>query len=323
MAEVVDSEHRAASAETSITLKRLSKVRDSTVTIQNVLPTFRSIYESSSLRDKISMTTFRRMRKEEFRKLARRTDVCNYCLAGQSIRKKLGKLLKSAKGKSGYSMSVWNVSRSSGLILQCMLNSPGSVPQNIKLQAAEYIQQLVEIDLHTEEFRRQNAIYAEKTQDPGDSLVITLDYKEKGTLPQVPQEGNSHFYKQGKYSCLGEKGHRYPKGKESSVSVRGAVGLTTTCATALDQNLKAAPVASLPVVTVCVPVSVPTIILYLFIFSFLFWSFFFLFFLFHTTFFYLYFIFFFFFSCLIISSSYFFLFFLFFFFFFFFSLPLS
>ena len=126
------------------------------------------------------MTTFRRMRKEEFRKLARRTDVCNYCLAGQSIRKKLGKLLKSAKGKSGYSMSVWNVSRSSGLILQCMLNSPGSVPQNIKLQAAEYIQQLVEIDLHTEEFRRQNAIYAEKTQDPGDSLVITLDYKEKG-----------------------------------------------------------------------------------------------------------------------------------------------
>ena len=106
MAEVVDSEHRAASAETSITLKRLSKVRDSTVTIQNVLPTFRSIYESSSLRDKISMTTFRRMRKEEFRKLARRTDVCNYCLAGQSIRKKLGKLLKSAKGKSGYSMSV-------------------------------------------------------------------------------------------------------------------------------------------------------------------------------------------------------------------------
>ena len=203
MAEVVDSEHRAASAETSITLKRLSKVRDSTVTIQNVLPTFRSIYESSSLRDKISMTTFRRMRKEEFRKLARRTDVCNYCLAGQSIRKKLGKLLKSAKGKSGYSMSVWNVSRSSGLILQCMLNSPGSVPQNIKLQAAEYIQQLVEIDLHTEEFRRQNAIYAEKTQDPGDSLVITLDYKEKGTLPQVPQEGNSHFYEQGKYSCLG------------------------------------------------------------------------------------------------------------------------
>ena len=256
MAEVVDGEHRAASAETSITLKRLSKVRDSTVTIQNVLPTFWSIYESSSLRDKISMTTFRRMRKEEFRKLARRTDVCNYCLAGQSIRKKLGKLLKSAKGKSGYSMSVWNVSRSSGLILQCMLNSSGSVPQNIKLQAAEYIQQLVEIDLHTEEFRRQNAIYAEKTQDPGDSLVITLDDKEKGTLPQVPQEGNSHFYEQGKYSCLGEKGHRYPKGKESSVSVRGAVGLTTTCATALDQNLKAAPVASLPVVTICVPVSV-------------------------------------------------------------------
>ena len=58
----------------------------------------------------------------------------------------------------------------------------------------------MEIDLHTEEFRRQNAIYAEKTQDPGDSLVITLDYKEKGTLPQVPQEGNSHFYEQGKYS---------------------------------------------------------------------------------------------------------------------------
>ena len=222
MAEVVDSEHRAASAETSITLKRLSKVRDSTVTIQNVLPTFRSIYESSSLRDKISMTTFRRMRKEEFRKLARRTDVCNYCLAGQSIRKKLGKLLKSAKGKSGYSMSVWNVSRSSGLILQCMLNSSGSVPQNIKLQAAEYIQQLVEIDLHTEEFRRQNAIYAEKTQDPGDSLVITLDYKEKGTLPQVPQEGNSHFYEQ---ELLGGKGTQIPKRKRKQRQCKGCGGV--------------------------------------------------------------------------------------------------
>ena len=33
--------------------------------------------------------------------------------------------------------------------------------------------------------------------------MFTLDYKEKGTLPQVPQEGNSHFYEQGKYSCLG------------------------------------------------------------------------------------------------------------------------
>ena len=97
-----------------------------------------------------------------------------------------------------------------------MLNSSGSVPQNIKLQAAEYIQQLVEIDLHTEEFRRQNAIYAEKTQDPGDSLVITLDYKEKGTLPQVPQEGNSHSTSRGNTVAWGKRDTDTQKEKKAA-----------------------------------------------------------------------------------------------------------
>ena len=201
--QVVDTEYRASSSETSIVMKRLSKQRNSTVTIQNVLPPHGSIYANSVLKGVVSHTTYRRMRPDEYRKLARRTDVCNYCLAGQGIRKKLTKLIKGVERKSGYSSVVWNAARTPGLILQLMVSNTASLPSAVRPKAAEYISQLVEIDMHIEEFRRQNAVYAELIDDPEDSLVVTLDYKEKGTLPQVPEEPNSHFYEQGKYSCLG------------------------------------------------------------------------------------------------------------------------
>ena len=199
----VESEHNAASSETSIVVKRLSAQRRETVTLQNVLGTFKSIYEVSSIRDLISESTYRRMRGKEYRHLARRTDVCSYCLCGQTIRKKLSKLLSSVERQSGYSLTVWNAARASALTLQLMVSSKGGLPASARPAAMSFINQLVEVHYHVEEFKRQNAVYSENTADPGDSLIITLDYKEKGTLPQVPQESSSHYYQQGKYSCLG------------------------------------------------------------------------------------------------------------------------
>ena len=104
--QVVDTEYRASSSETSIVMKRLSKQRNSTVTIQNVLPPHGSIYANSVLKGVVSHMTYRRMRPDQYRKLACQTDVCNCCLAGQGIRKKLTKLIKGVERKGGYSSVV-------------------------------------------------------------------------------------------------------------------------------------------------------------------------------------------------------------------------
>ena len=100
--QVVDTEYRASSSETSIVMKRLSKQRNSTVTIQNVLPPHGSIYANSVLKGVVSHTTYRRMRPDQYRKLACQTDVCNCCLAGQGIRKKLTKLIKGVERKLNF-----------------------------------------------------------------------------------------------------------------------------------------------------------------------------------------------------------------------------
>ena len=72
------------------------------------------------------------MRGKEYRHLARRTDVCSYCLCGQTIRKKLSKLLSSVERQSGYSLTVWNAARASALTLQLMVSSKGGLPASAR-----------------------------------------------------------------------------------------------------------------------------------------------------------------------------------------------
>ena len=194
----VKEEHLVASSSTSIKLIRESRKRGEAVTVENMMASFRAVYDNSPLKDSISYSVYRSLRGVEFQKLRRRTDVCNYCLTGKNLRNKLASLTSSV-----FTTCIWDAGRRNGWGLWSLLMQQKSLPTHAKPNATKYIKGIIEVDSHIEEVREQCQVYREHTSDPGDHVIMTLDYKEKGKLPLMPEEPNSLFYQQGKYSLLG------------------------------------------------------------------------------------------------------------------------
>ena len=198
MKNQVRDEHLAASSSTSKKLIRESKRRGEAVTVENMMTSYQLVYDNSPLKDTISYTQYRSLRGVEFQQLRRRTDVCNYCLTGKSLRNKLARLTSSV-----FTTCIWDAGRRNGWGLWSLLHQRDSLPPRDKPEAEKYIKGIIEIDSHIDEAREQCQVYREHTSNPGDHIIMTLDYKEKGKLPLMPEEPNSLFYQQGKYSLLG------------------------------------------------------------------------------------------------------------------------
>lgn len=198
--EQIRKDHLNNSSPSNRKLKIESRIRGEDVFAQHMTSTFAETYKGSALKEKISFSTYRRHRPTEFKKASKRTDVCDICCEGNKTRQRLGEFV--AKNKKHLTSAHWKAS-THPVYLLAHLQEP-SIPKSVREALRPMLEELAEVEHHKDEARKQRKEYKKhKDSPPPNTIVVTLDFKEKGRLPMKPEENSELFYKQGAYSLLG------------------------------------------------------------------------------------------------------------------------
>ncbi|KAJ9435684.1 hypothetical protein DIPPA_61256 [Diplonema papillatum] len=201
MREKVSQEHDQFSTPTSRVLKRLSKEEEEEpVTAHNLLVPYRLVYDESDLQDEVSYTTYRRMRNPKFQHLSRRTDVCDICDAGETVKSQMRRYIDA--NRQHLTSAHWYNANNPMFLTACLYEK--MIPERVRKCMSGFLHQLMEVQHHTTSAERQRSAYrAHYTSPPAGTVVVTVDFKQKGRLPMLKQEPGKLFYSQGAFSLLG------------------------------------------------------------------------------------------------------------------------
>ena len=126
----------------------------------------------------------------------RKTDMCEYCVSEGGVRRSLKNLFQARNLNIAFSAPAED--------FESHLASAHRLPKTWREDVREKIQELKDIAIHQERARRQRAVYNNVVKEPpADSIVIDIDFKQKGHLPMKPVECSGDFYARSAYSHLG------------------------------------------------------------------------------------------------------------------------
>ena len=198
--EQIEEDHMDNSKPSSRLLKQESKIRGEDVCAQHMLCSFKEVYEGSPLKDKMSHRTYARHRGKEFRRASKRTDVCNICCEGNKTRQRLGEYI--ARNKKYLTSAHWKATTDPDYLLIHLGET--AIPQGVRQALRPMLEELAEVGHHKDEAMQQKKAYKKHLEaPPPDTVVVTIDYKQKGKLPLMPEEPSTLFYNQGTFSWLG------------------------------------------------------------------------------------------------------------------------
>lgn len=201
------AEWHSASVDSCIVLKRLSRERGEDITIRHVQTTFIDVYKNSALNPDhpsatsgltVSKTQFMRFRPVEIRRAKRRTDMCEYCLLAAGKIDAINRILKRARMGLSTPVSVPNA-----LLLDFQVRMDATLSAATRRQLLVHTEWLLHADKHSTTQKLQRAAYNGQLANPGNAIIVTLDFKEKGVLPVRRSAPSYEFYERGKYSVLG------------------------------------------------------------------------------------------------------------------------
>lgn len=176
-----DEEQMAKTLEMcSSPLSRLVKNAEGEETpVRGMSCTYREAYEKSGLEGTMSYSSFYKRIGPQYKHTTRRTDVCEYCLAGEHQNSKLKQIVATHPKK--FIDAEWHKSKPDPSLLVSCLSSGHKPPSNLLAQVEPIVQDLKEVQLHKEIADIQKAAYNEDVNNPPDgTVVVTLDFKSKG-----------------------------------------------------------------------------------------------------------------------------------------------
>ena len=184
-------------------LSRLIKNAEGNFTpVHGMSCSYKEAYEKSGLKDDMSYSSFYSRIGKEYQHTSRRTDVCEYCMAGQHMRNRLKQIVTTHK--KVFIDVEWMSSDPDPRKLEAHLNSGHRPEKAVYKLVAPIVQDLKEVQHHKEIADLQRDAYNKDYDNPPDgTVVVTLDFKSRGKLPMKPVEPSKQFYNQGSYSLLG------------------------------------------------------------------------------------------------------------------------
>lgn len=186
----------------STPISRVIKTLEGETAVRGMTCSYKEAFERSGLQDVMSYSSFHNRIGREYQHATRRTDVCDYCLAGQRMRHCLKQIV--ATHKKAFIDAEWRNGNPDPLRLQAILESCHRPKKAIFDLVAPIVEDLVEVQKHkvAADFQR-DAYQKDYGNPPTGTVVVTLDFKSKGKLPMRPAEPSRQFYNQGSYSLLG------------------------------------------------------------------------------------------------------------------------
>ena len=185
--------------------KRLSRWKGQNVQNAALNKRKSALFKVNSSTLPFKRSTFYSLSKRRFQNYAfrkRKTDYCEYCYNEQNIRSRIQNAFSRCKlpapsfdATSGEIESVWQGVGE--------MNASGTVCTQLKELVNTQLCDLRYLEEHQLRARKQREAYKLDIGNPGENLVMELDYKQKGSLPMLPVETSGVFYHRRTYSHLG------------------------------------------------------------------------------------------------------------------------
>jgi hypothetical protein len=130
--------------------------------------------------------------------------MCDYCLLAMSVLAKMKTILQ----KYGCSLRPYLLNVEDSKLLEFTIrHGDATLSRQCKDELLPHANLLTFAREHKFQHREQRLSYNTNVQDPGDFIIVTLDFKEKGVLPRQRTSPSHEFFEQGKYSVLGATLH--------------------------------------------------------------------------------------------------------------------